>query len=265
MATFDQRFPGKKSVGLAGITDWHFGSHTCNMKAIDAWINIIKKEGHVALLMGDLCEMATRGSVGAVFEQIMSPQDQITGVVDILEPIKDQIIGGISGNHGARVVKDTGVCPDATISKFLGVPHFGYAAMGRVQVGNAHWVICAHHGAGGGSTIGAKVNALKKLALTWPACDLYMMGHTHTDAAFSDRVVVPLKSGRRRFGEEMMTRHFSGCGSLLDYQGSYAEAKMYPPAAMVQVVHLLGDRVHRPTAGSDSEYVKPFDRRVHWF
>ena len=67
MSTFDHKFPDAKQIWLAAVTDWHFGSQTCNVSACKRWVDYIKKNKCLAILMGDLCEMATRGSVGAVF------------------------------------------------------------------------------------------------------------------------------------------------------------------------------------------------------
>ena len=255
----DQKFKDRKQIGLACCGDWHLGSLTCNEKAVDEWLDRIKKNGWYVLLMGDLMENATLGSVGAVYEQTLTPQEQLRGVVDKLTPIKDYIIGGVSGNHGARTVRATGVDPDAIISFELGVPHFGYTAAGRIQVGQAHWRVMAHHGAGGGILQGSKLNMIKKMALIYPMMDVYMAGHTHSDVSGSDRVFDLSISGKPK--QAGHTRHFSGTGSLLNYQHSYAEMKLMPPAQLCQVVHFLGDREHV----SEKEFRKPYRREVHYF
>jgi hypothetical protein len=257
----NQKFPDKKEIGLATIGDIHLGSQTCNEKALNEWIAKIKKEKWYVILMGDLMENATLGSVGAVYEQTMTPQEQLRGMVDLLDPIKDYILGGVSGNHGARTVRAAGIDPDAIISFELGVPHFGYTGVGRVQVGGAHWYIVAHHGAGGGILQGSKLNMVRKLANIYPMADLYMAGHAHTDVSGSDRVF-RIVNHHNKVSLAQHTRHFSGTGSLLDYQGSYAEAKLFPPAGLAQVVHFLGDRVH---VSREEGFAKPYRREVFHF
>jgi len=256
----DQKFPDKKEIAIAGLGDIHVGSDTCNMEAVHAWIDTIKKNRWYVILMGDLMENATLGSVGAVFEQTMTPQEQLRYCVDMLTPIKDYIIGSVGGNHGARSKKAVGIDPDAIISFELGVPHFGYTAAGRIQVGDAHWFIVAHHGAGGGILQGSKLNMIKKLANIYPLADLYMAGHTHADVYGSDRTF-DLRMNKGKVYKSQHIRHFSGTGSLLDYEGSYAEMKLMPPANLAQVVHFLGTRMH-VTPGV---YQKPFRREVHHF
>jgi hypothetical protein len=261
----DQKFPDKKEIGLACCGDWHIGAQTCNEKAVDKWLNAVKQNKWYVLLMGDLTENATRGSVGAVFEQRLTPQEQVKRVIELLTPIKDYIIGGVSGNHGYRTVKECGIDPDEIISWELGVPHFGYTAQGRINVGGeTNWKIVAHHGAGGGVLQGSKLNMIKKLAAIYPMADLYMAGHTHSDVAGSDRVIDI--SMNRGIHLVYKTRHFSGTGSLLDYDRSYAEQKLYPPASLAQVVHFLGSREHKTRDSEHPEkYIKPYRRIVHYF
>ena len=237
----DQRFPDRKEIGLAVCCDWHHGSKTSNLKAIQTWVDMIRDNQWYVLLMGDLTENATLGSVGSVFEQTITPQEQVDEVAEILMPVKDYILGSISGNHGMRTVKLTGLDPDMILAAKLGCPYFGYCVRGRIQVGSAHWVVVGHHGSGGGILKGSKLNMVEKLARIYPMADLYLMAHAHADLHASDSVMhISLNKGKAIQTEQL--RRFSGCGSLLAYGGSYAEAKLFPPAAMAQVVHFLGDR-----------------------
>ena len=265
MQLIDQRFPDEKEIGLAVCCDWHVGAGTCNYGGIKKWVEMILKKKWYVLILGDLLENATAGSVGSVFEQELTPQKQIEKVVEILEPIKDYIIGSVQGNHSARTVRVAGLDPDQVVAWELKFPHFGYTATGRIQVGSANWIIYGHHLSGGGATAGGKMNALKKMALTMPMADLYVGAHIHSVAADSDRVRrVALNGGSPRMYWHV--RHFSGCGSTLDYTGSYAEAKNLPPAVLGQVVHFLGDRVvQRKDPDSMDRYKKPYQREVHLF
>lgn len=229
------------------------------------WIDEIKREGHLVILMGDLTENALTSSVGSVYEQVLPPKAQIDGITQLLEPIKDQIIGGVGGNHGARTVRAVGIDPDELICYNLGVQYFGKTCAGRIQVGAAHWKIVAHHGAGGGGLLGSKLNVIaEKMTKVYPLADLYLCGHTHADVAGSDRR--PEISVSTRGGVQVVhhTRHFSGTGSLLSYTGSYAEDKLLPPASPVQVVHYLGDRIQRHRAGPDA-FEKPYRRVPRYF
>jgi len=219
-------------------------------------------------LLGDLTENALPSSVGSVFEQVYPPEEQLRVAHEILEPIRDYILGGVGGNHGHRTFRVAGVDPDQLICGNLGAPYFGSTCAGRVQVGSAHWRIMAHHGAGGGALLGSKLNVVaEKMTKIYPMEHLYLAGHTHADVAGSDRrKYVNVTSHGVEVKEHI--RHFSGTGSLLSYDGSYAEDKLLPPASPVQVVHYLGDRVHRERKrGGTGQNLRemPYRREPHYF
>lgn len=262
MQTFDQKFPDREEVILATMGDWHIGSRTCDTDAIDDFVRRVKDAGAIVLLMGDLTENSIMGSVGGVMKQTLSPKEQVKEAVRILEPIKDQIIGAIGGNHGARTVKVADIDPDEVMCWELGVPYFGSTAVGRIQVGgNTHWKVMAHHGAGGGALLGSKLNVIaEKMTKIVPMADLYLAGHTHADVAGSDtRPDIDITSGKVLI--KTQRRHFSGTGSLLDYQESYAERMLLPPASKVQLFHHLGVRKNISRGGA---YIKRY-RRVPFF
>ena len=260
---FDLKLPEKKKIGLAVCCDWHRGSHTCNESAIDRWIKLIKDNGWYVILLGDLTENSLPGSVGDVLRQTMSPDVQVRTTIEKLSPIRDYIIAGCDGNHGARTVRVAGMNPDEQISSGLGVPHFSNIIRGRIKVGVANWKVIGHHCAGGGALMGSKLNVIKKLALIDPMYDLYLGAHTHGDVSGSDVVYGLSLNGKPKVTK--LTRHFSGCGSTLAYEDSYAEAKMLAPAAMCQVVHHLFDKVHRLEDGAAAEaYYMPYIREPYW-
>jgi hypothetical protein len=260
LKTFDQKFPDKDEVVLATCGDWHIGADTCDQDAVEDFVGKIADSDAVVILMGDLTENAIVGSVGAVFEQSLSPRAQVKEVVRILSPIKDRIIGAVGGNHGARTQKVAGINPDEIICWELGVPYLGSTAVGRIKVGpDTDWRIMAHHGAGGGALLGSKLNVIaEKMTKIVPIADLYLAGHTHADVAGSDnRPTIGLGSGRVQIVRQR--RHFSGTGALLDYDGSYAENMLLPPASKVQVMHHLGRNLHKSDKG-DEKRVKQYKR-----
>ena len=261
--TFDVRRPEDNEVGLAVCTDYHVGSKNCDVGAIKKWVQEIKDNGWLVLVLGDICEMSLKTSVGDVYEQVLSPSDQLKEATDLLAPIKDQIIGTIGGNHSQRVVRAVGMDPDAMLADNLGVPYAPFIMQGRIQVGDAHWKVVAHHGAGGGMLIGSKLNMAAKLSKIYPMADLLLVGHGHGDVAGSD-VVYDLAINAGSVKQVRHTRHYSMCGSALEYEGSYAEAKMLAPAQMAQMVHYLGSRKHI-NKGGERYKVKPFRREVRYF
>lgn len=260
----DQVFPDSKEIALAGIGDLHAGSSAFMEGAFKKWVRECKDNGYLVILMGDLCEMAIRASPSDVYDQTMSPDEQIAYVIDELTPIKDQILGGINGNHGAgRLIKSVGVNPDGWICNQLGVPHFGPVCYGRLKVGAANWKIMAAHGTGGGSLLGSKLNvASEKMTKICPNADLYMCGHTHANV-YGSSDIIDISVASRGVVTNTATRHYSGTGSLHAY-GGYPEDKLLPPSTPMQVVHFLGDRIHVSDGNGDA-YHKPFRREVRIF
>jgi hypothetical protein len=97
--------------------------------------------------------------------------------------MRGRMIGMLGGNH--YFTFDNGDTTDhmlaaALKTKFLGVCSFIRLSLrfkGRPAT-NASIDIFAHHGKGGGSTPGASLNTIEKMASTADA-DFYFMGHTH--------------------------------------------------------------------------------------
>lgn len=260
---FDIKLPSETEVGLAVVCDYHIGSKNCDIGAIKRWVAEIKTEGWLVLVLGDVMDMSLKTSVGDVYDQTLSPAEQLDEATALLDPIKDQIIGTIGGNHSQRVVRSVGMDPDAMLASNLGVPYEPFITQGRIQVGDAHWKVVAHHGAGGGMMIGSKLNMAAKLSKIYPMADLLLVGHGHGDVCGSD-VVYDLALNHGKVKQTRHTRHYSMCGSTLEYEGSYAEAKMLAPAQMAQMCHFLGSRKH-VSKGGDYYKVKPFRRIVRYF
>lgn len=63
----------------------------------------------VCILNGDLLNCATRNSVSDVYGEKLTPTQAIIGAAEILNPIKNKIIGVTCGNHEARIYREDGV------------------------------------------------------------------------------------------------------------------------------------------------------------
>lgn len=262
MKIIELKVEDKKEIGIASINDIHLGSDTCNVKAFQSWADEIKENGWYWIGLGDLTENSLVSSVGDVYSQTMSPQEQMSTVSEILKPIADYGLGMVEGNHESRSYKAAGFKPTAVIAHELNVPFCGYTLIGHIKVMNNSYKIMAHHTTGGGGTPGGKLNALTKMANVFPMMDLYMGGHTHADVSFSDsRSYINIGNGGKP-SLRVQERRFSGCGSVLEYSGGYAEAKLLAPASMCQVVHFLGQRKSTKEPG---KYTKPYRREVRSF
>ena len=70
----------------------------------------MKENDHVyAIILGDLLNNSTKTSVGDVYEEELTPMQQVKKAVMMFEPIKHKILGVCSGNHERRSYKMDGV------------------------------------------------------------------------------------------------------------------------------------------------------------
>jgi len=95
--------------------------------------------------------------------------------------MRGRVIGMLGGNHyfdfGSQTTDH--VLASALNAKYLGVCGFIRLSVEiKGQNKSAALDIFAHHGRGGGTTIGGNFNTIEKMSSTADA-DLYLMGHTH--------------------------------------------------------------------------------------
>jgi len=114
----------------------------------------------------------------------------------------------------------------------LGIPYMGYSGVVAFKVGKykdrfrQYYPIYFHHGTGGGTTPGAKLNRAVKLNEIVEGCDVYCIFHSHGLSASPREVYYPNSKA-----QEMRARRkwYVVCGSYLSWIDSYAEQKMLPP------------------------------------
>lgn len=200
------------------------------------------RENSRIILMGDIIECATKGSPGsAVYEQRMTPEEQIDKAIEYFEPYKDLIDGVVTGNHEMRAHKETGVDLMRYFCRVLGIEdkYLGYQGIVGFNWNNRCYTFSVWHGHGGGGTAGGAMNKVKRQQLSVLA-DVYLMGHVHRlDADVSEyRVPMPQHETVR-----VMKQYFVLTGSALKWEGSYAEQAGLPPAPVgFPIVKLFGGR-----------------------
>ena len=187
---------------------------------------VMARKNAFVFLMGDILNVASRSSKTNPFES-MSGNDEYQKAVELFKPYKGRIIGAITGNHEQRMYKDYGFNPLAPFCNELGVPYCGFSAAIRLRVGKrkdrkneyhqSYWGF-AHHGSGGGGTLGAALNKKMKLQEIVHGMDFYMAGHDHQLIAGTRNILLP-----KRDNIEHQRVHYIDTGSFLDWDGSYAE------------------------------------------
>lgn len=203
--------------------DCHLTSRGLNkLKGYLDWV--IARSNAFVFLMGDILNVASRSSKSNPFE---SDKDEYAKAVALFKPYKERIIGCITGNHEQRMYKEFGFNPLQPFCSELAIPYCGYSAVLRIRVGKRHdrsnefrqmyWGF-AHHGNGGGGTMGAALNKKVKLQEIVHGMDFYMAGHDHQLIAGSRNILLP-----KRDTIEHQRVHYIDTGSFLDWDGSYAE------------------------------------------
>lgn len=213
-----------EEIFIIPLSDVHIGEKGFNEKILNDIIeDVTTIDNLYVVLIGDLINNATKNSKSDVYQEIMTPHEQVNYIVEKLKPIKHKILGSVSGNHEDRTSRDSGVDLSNVIADFLGIPYDSASLVYQIKhgtfgSGKNNYVIYTTHGFGGGGTKGAKANKLQKLSDICLA-DLYIMGHLHDIITFSDSVYVPDTRHDRMI---LKTRQYLITGSCLEY-GGYAE------------------------------------------
>ena len=106
------KFEEASHINIYPLGDVHLGSKECDLNLLQDWIETVKNDpnGYVVLI-GDIMNMGLRNSKSNVYEETLSPMEQKELCFKLLNPISDKIIGGCSGNHEYRSVKEVGTNP----------------------------------------------------------------------------------------------------------------------------------------------------------
>jgi hypothetical protein len=219
-------------VLLVGFGDLHFGSPHFDLALATEVRDWIRKRGALWVGMGDILECATRASVGAgVYEQIKTPDEQIEEIVPFLEPIADQCLGLVKGNHEERGYKLAGIDPMGIVARELDVPYCGWEIWGvisRIPVPARAWTFYGvHSGAGnksGGLALGWTDREIRKYA----SVDIILRAHTHSKG-FDPVSTLQLNTTGANPAVMDEERYLVTTGHFLRRAGSYAAGKALPP------------------------------------
>jgi len=229
-------------VYLVPLGDIHLGARGVDINKLKGYIDWIKNTpGAYTFLMGDTFDVATLSSPTNPHYQEMNLNEAIKFAYDLFSPIKDKILGAITGNHESRLEKFAGFNPLQTFCEAWNIPYAGYSAVLRFRVGRyerksglvsprVEYLIYAHHTTAGGSTLGGKLNRVQKLSDIFEGASAYLGGHNHTKALGEQNIAYLSKSGNGKATIKYKRVAFVDCGSFLEYDGSYAEMQMLSPS-----------------------------------
>lgn len=212
-----------KKSGYAEVIflgDVHWGSPQCDKQRFLRMVDYCAKNNVYVLLMGDLCETATRHSVGAgVYEQESPAESQHEEMVKILKPLADLklIIGSHRGNHEERTYKESGVDVSKALARELGVTYLGDACWHAFRVGKETYYVYSLHGRTGSRFDGTALLAIERISTSFFA-DLVAMGHVHKCV----NSIVLMQTVRHQQVVEHK-KHLLITGSYLKYDGGYGQ------------------------------------------
>jgi predicted phosphodiesterase len=224
-------------VRIRVLADSHIGDGLADLKLVKKFIKDVEENNDMYLIVnGDLINNATRTSVSDSYGEVMTPDEQIDYLVDLLMPVKDKILVITSGNHEDRTYRTDGIKLIKRVARELGiedryveVAYLLYVAFGKNRGRDNRktvYSIYGKHGRGGGKRIGSKTNKLEDMAKIIDA-DVFLHSHTHMPAIFKlSRFRVDYRNRKK----SRMNMLFVNTNAFLDY-GGYGEEKGYPPAS----------------------------------
>jgi len=256
MKVIKHRLPDFEQLQILPLADLHIGDIHSDGKKIQEWLTYIgETDNCYTILNGDLCDTATRQSIGDVYSQTYNPMQQLEQAVKIFGPIKDKILAITAGNHEARIWKTDGIDTTQLIATQLGIGdrYSPESALLFIQFGRQSsfkhnqpvlYTIMALHGSGaGGRKEGGKINRLVDLANIVDA-DIYLMSHTHLPAIVKNSY---FRVDTRHCTTMKVDRLFVNTSSSIEY-GSYGEFFAYKPNSLETPLIILDGRKHKMQA-----------------
>jgi predicted phosphodiesterase len=243
--------PGTKyKVVLAG--DCHFGSTQCDTDLIKRFVKkYAGVEGVKVVLMGDeidaVCRADKRFDPRNVAEKYRGESNFIDLItddfIDLLSPLKGQILAGVDGNHGSTYLKAADSDPNHRISRELGYGRLGYAGWvsfvfkwykakcsrdSRTRTVN---YFVSHGKPSSAQTPGGSLNTLASSAQFFLS-DICAHGHTHRLSAGNSRIMFTPDPAHQTYRKTK--QHLIQTGSFLksysmDSYSPYSERALYSP------------------------------------
>lgn len=241
--------PNFENAEIHIASDWHIGDKSCDMDKIQEQLDYIKNHENAYLICnGDLINNATKTSVSDLYDEQLSPMEELSLIVKFLDPVKDKILMLTQGNHEIRTYKTDGIDLTALVAEQLHLSdrycreggllfiQFGSDKLRSNKKRIIKYAIYSTHGTGGGRKEGSKAIRLADMAYVIDA-DIYLHSHTHLPMTMKNtfyRTFFPSNS------VEKVTRLFVNTSAQLDY-GGYGQRYEYKPSSSdCPVIYLDG-------------------------
>jgi len=176
-----------RPIKLWFLADLHLQSLFVDERLFQDTIDCIsKEEDSLAILNGDLLDVALFDSIADAYSVKMNVQASIEKLINLLQPISSKILLVVSGNHEDRIRRRVGVDLLQLISNSFNVPYSSVSGLVDIVIpASDHpsrsysYVFYITHGMGGGRRPGSVLNNLELSQLIVEGCDMYVWGHSH--------------------------------------------------------------------------------------
>lgn len=180
----------KNEITIVPLSDLHLGAKNCMLKEIKETIKMIQETPNCyTVLVGDIIDNGVITGKGlGVYDNNLSPMQQIEQAIEILRPIKDKILACISGNHEDRSEKAVNINPMYLVCAELGIleSYRNNLAILKVNLGvrknndgkgrRQSYTLLIHHGKG---TSESAVKKDLEFIGKFEGVDGIITGHTH--------------------------------------------------------------------------------------
>lgn len=207
------------------IADVHIGASECDLDGFKKLIKEIQDTPNAyCVICGDLINNATKTSCSDVYKEVLSPYEQVELATELLYPIRDKILGGVSGNHELRSSKDVDIDPFNVIFWQLGIAdrcrqNIAFLRLRATdkRILNTVNIVLMH---GGSRT------KREKFVYSVEGADVFISGHTHDGDVSKPAHIVFTQRGAIKMREIVSVV----ATSWLKYdEGGYGVRSLYLP------------------------------------
>lgn len=213
-------------IHLYPIGDTQIGSANFDESLFFSWRKRVLEDpiGYV-VIVGDMLNNGLKTSKTNTYKEVMSPSQAKEWIIKEFRPIKDRLIGIITGNHELRSVTVADTCPLYDICLALGVEDLyrENAAFMKISLGKRSKDRQISYGIVLGHGVSHKKTA--RFITTVDGADIFITGHTHDpQSRFPAKIVMDMHNER--------TKIVGICHIIVpsfDRFGGYTLRDMYEP------------------------------------
>ena len=239
-----------KSIELLVLADYHYADPNSDHNAIRKDIDYVNTHDNAyCVLAGDLLDCALKSSLGDAYVNL-SPMEELTAMMDLIQPIAHKVLAIVGGNHEARHYRTNGVDMTRLLARQLGIEdryspdtallflRFGRDGNNRNHNRQILYTIYLTHGSSGGRKEGGKIQRLADYGNIVDA-DIYICGHTHLPASFKTGFARPSAANS---SITYCTKLYVNSAAKLNYGGYGDTGGFKPPCTDTPMILLNGEK-----------------------